>query len=657
MRRRFAALLVCLSLTLSMGGNFAKADAGEQKELKNSDIVALLPPTPTPPAQGASSSSLWDWAFSETVEEVYQRIVAQTEELIADRSGETAKAKAIYQWVTQNIDYDYTAYSYWEKYEGPYYDPATDTYQEHDDMWRREERQQYDTAADALAAFYQKKAICNGYTDLVSLMLTIAGLPSASVEGISRDNGPHAWSAVWADRTWILFDATWGKWDISANYHRSITEIRFIDGVFQGTIDRYGELRGQPRNVSECPATLTIPSYIDSFPSMPSLWRDTVEHVIVSEGVTQIGSFMNCVFLEDIKLPDSLKELPSFSGCTKLADIIIPPGITEIQDRGFFGCVALNSATIPDSVIRIGQEAFRSCCSLTKLDIPSGVLEIGYGAFSGCNFTGITIPSSLTSIGQEMFAGCPNLTDVVIPAYITEIDDYAFRDCIHLTSITIPDSVERIGRGAFSGCDLLTDVTIPASVTQIDPDAFDTPGLTIHGEVGSAAEAYANSYGLHSIDSDLRPVAYKRHQSIIVNGGRVAFVTYAVKDTAGNETNYVELRQVARALSYYSPVSAQFEVVWDGGIHITTGTEYTPNESEFSTPPLGEERHYTIETILVEVNGTNLPMEAITLTDNEGGGHTYFKLRDLGRSLNFYVGWDLQQGVIIDSNKPYSESL
>ena len=37
------------------------------------------------------------------------------------------------------------------------------------------------------------------------------------------------------------------------------------------------------------------------------------------------------------------------------------------------------------------------------------------------------------------------------------------------------------------------------------------------------------------------------------------------------------------------------------------------------------------------------------------GGSNYFKLRDLGKALNFYVGWSKEQGMFIETDKPYSE--
>ena len=40
-------------------------------------------------------------------------------------------------------------------------------------------------------------------------------------------------------------------------------------------------------------------------------------------------------------------------------------------------------------------------------------------------------------------------------------------------------------------------------------------------------------------------------------------------------------------------------------------------------------------------------LSAITLTDANGGGYTYFQLRELGEALGFGVEWDAQAGAIL----------
>lgn len=138
--------------------------------------------------------------------------------------------------------------------------------------------------------------------------------------------------------------------------------------------------------------------------------------------------------------------------------------------------------------------------------------------------------------------------------------------------------------------------------------------------------------------------AYVRTQVIQVDGRNVTFQTYALKDSHGNETNYVKLRDVASVLN---GTAAQFNVAWDGAINLQTKTAYTPDGSEMSTPFSGDQP-YTVNTSPVKIDGTAAELEAITITD-ASGGYTYFKLRDLGKALGFGVDWDGKNIIITSS--------
>lgn len=41
------------------------------------------------------------------------------------------------------------------------------------------------------------------------------------------------------------------------------------------------------------------------------------------------------------------------------------------------------------------------------------------------------------------------------------------------------------------------------------------------------------------------------------------------------------------------------------------------------------------------------------LTDDCGGGYTYYQLRDLGQALNFNVSWSAEHGIYLETDKPY----
>jgi len=152
------------------------------------------------------------------------------------------------------------------------------------------------------------------------------------------------------------------------------------------------------------------------------------------------------------------------------------------------------------------------------------------------------------------------------------------------------------------------------------------------------------------LPDDGSQTAYASTQSVDVDGKKVNFEMYALKDpTTGYLTNYVKARDVAQVLN---GSKAQFSVGWDGVMNLTSGASYTPNGSEMSTPFTGD-RPYTLPTSPTNVNGTVSNLEAIVLTDDQGGGFTYYKLRDLGQALGFNVGWSQEKGVFIETNQPY----
>ncbi len=138
-------------------------------------------------------------------------------------------------------------------------------------------------------------------------------------------------------------------------------------------------------------------------------------------------------------------------------------------------------------------------------------------------------------------------------------------------------------------------------------------------------------------------IAYASTQSILLNGETVELQAYALKEANGYYTNYVKVRDIAWLLN---GTEAQFDLSWDGAVNFVTGMTYTPNGSEMITPYSGDQS-YQISTAATKVNGTVADLKAITITYN-GGGYTYYKLRDLGDALNFTVEWDADLGIVVD---------
>ncbi|WP_129021545.1 transglutaminase domain-containing protein [Edaphocola flava] len=104
---------------------------------------------------------------------------------------ETAKANAIYNWITHNIKYDVKALQQGKLKED-----------------------------DPKKVFQQRKGLCGGYSVLFAAMCKEVGISAVTVGGYSKDwmfdDGDklyiprHAWNIVYVDQKWQLVDATWG---------------------------------------------------------------------------------------------------------------------------------------------------------------------------------------------------------------------------------------------------------------------------------------------------------------------------------------------------------------------------------------------------------------------------------------------------------------
>ena len=78
-----------------------------------------------------------------------------------------------------------------------------------------------------------------------------------------------------------------------------------------------------------------------------------------------------------------------------------------------------------------------------------------------------------------------------------------------------------------------------------------------------------------------------------------------------------------------------------------------PTYPEMTTPFTGN-RSYQIAFADTFIDYKNAALDAIYLTDDKGGGYTYYKLRDLGMFLGFDVSWVSGIGITIDTDQPYT---
>ena len=115
-------------------------------------------------------------------------------------------------------------------------------------------------------------------------------------------------------------------------------------------------------------------------------------------------------------------------------------------------------------------------------------------------------------------------------------------------------------------------------------------------------------------------------------------------------SNYFKIRDVAALLN---GTEKQFAVGYDGAkqsVTATTGQGYEKQSGDLAGAATGGNKTAAASNDAIYVDGQKITAEVYKID-----GSNYFKLRDLGKALDFYVGWSADRGMYIETNKPYSE--
>lgn len=148
-------------------------------------------------------------------------IPALVKYLINPASTDIKRVRAIFRWITQNIDYDIDAFF--------------------DERLRVE---------DPIKVIKKGKAVCGGYAILFKTMCYEAGIKSEVISGWSKGYGEqitmqanHAWNSVIINNRPYLLDVTWGAGyiDEQAQFRKSFNDHYFLTDPQQFIYDHLPE--------------------------------------------------------------------------------------------------------------------------------------------------------------------------------------------------------------------------------------------------------------------------------------------------------------------------------------------------------------------------------------------------------------------------------
>ncbi|MBE6940610.1 MAG: hypothetical protein E7457_07340, partial [Ruminococcaceae bacterium] len=464
--------------------------------------------------------------------EVDAAVAEVLSELDLYHAGEYEKIVGVYDYITENVQYDFN------NYDDPTYLLKHSTY----------------------AALIQKEAVCQGYATLLYRLLLELGVDCRVITGLGTGEN-HAWNIVKLEGKYYNADATWDR-DLKGYYRNFLcsdsnfgehfrdseyTSASFyaqypmadtsyvIQAGASGTLSN-----GMTWVLDENTGCLTvsgkgaIPSYRFSDPPWEA-YKDNVRSIVLSEGITEVGErafdwcknatsvtlpqslvaireygFNNLRALPAIELPPNLKilEFCAFSECPGLKEIVLPDSVTTVGTSVFSNCPGLERAVLSAGMTHVPDSMFFNDTRLKEVVLPDSITSIGDTAFNSCEgLKTFRIPAKLTSLGDSVFAGCTAMTNIYVdagnpvfrdidgvlcsgdgktllafpvgrsgtysvPAGITTIASSAFGYAVWLNTVTFPDSVTRIENYAFSWCERLRAVTLGKNVQYLGDSAF-----------------------------------------------------------------------------------------------------------------------------------------------------------------------------------------
>ncbi len=302
--------------------------------------------------------------------EQYAEIQAFTEDLVAGLTTDKEKYTKCFSWVVQNIKYEYSD-------------------------------------NDPYPVFKNRKGICQGYSNLLFIMLHSIDIPAFVCNGILNPVGGHAWNYVYCDGKWYVSDPTNnGSWIMTATssyshllpssfdvvlakndgvwfnyneYHLNICAVESSDEVFVVPFSALGyqvtsfsPTKPLPSNIKQINIGKNIKSLGEAYMGL-QYNATNVEYIEVDPANTTFASYLGVVYRKDGS-EFQLTYIPSAMKCVELMPmetmykntvyrhdgveiLIVAPGTKTLEPWAVENCPNMKIAYVPEDT-EIADNAF-----------------------------------------------------------------------------------------------------------------------------------------------------------------------------------------------------------------------------------------------------------------------------------------------------------
>lgn len=300
----------------------------------------------------------------------YQEIKTFTDNLVAEETSEAKVYGKIFEWIVANVRYE----------------------------WGDN---------DPYAVFQNRHAVCQGYANLLNVMLHTQGIPVVNINGFLEPLGGHAWNYVYyANKWWVSDPTNNGRFNLTAtdSYKHLVPQSIDID-IYptEESVCRFSEKRFNlarvrqaedmfvvpyskggvritsfspdsllPANVREICLGTNIESLGEEFIGL-NHYAPNVERVYIDEKNTRLKTHCGVVYTKNNSqliyipsampvvelLPIAVMEKNYVVNVTGMEELIIAPGTMRIEAYAVENCPKLRRAYVPEDT-EIAPNAFYS---------------------------------------------------------------------------------------------------------------------------------------------------------------------------------------------------------------------------------------------------------------------------------------------------------
>ncbi|HRF85560.1 MAG TPA: transglutaminase domain-containing protein [Alloprevotella sp.] len=294
----------------------------------------------------------------------YQEIKEFTDDLVKECANNKEKYQKIFKWIVSNIRYSY---------EG--------------------------TDNNPYPVFINKTAICQGYANLLKIMLHSQDIPCILVNGDLKPIGGHAWNYVCVDGTWYVSDPTNnGSFLMSSLSSYTHLDPYHFDAVLyedEQFVYNFHDKNLNIKTVKHSSEKLVLPY--------------------------SIGGYKISSFMPDCDLPGNIRELYIGSNITTFGDNAF---LLSEHDKGLE--MIYVDPTNKKFASENGIVYYKSGSTFSVCYIPAGMTRVEL--------------KPMKVIGKSLIFKNNSITEIVFPEGTEKIESYAIEFCPNLKVAYVPEN-------------------------------------------------------------------------------------------------------------------------------------------------------------------------------------------------------------------------